>query len=76
MPVDLFQEHQILEIRRRFQFAAQPMTELAGTVVVSVHVVLNQEAGAVRNEPLESRQRRLDVIAFIEPFAQVVQQSR
>src|SRR4051812_34135643 len=37
--VALLQQHQLPEVRRRLQLAPQPAAELAGAVLVGVHVV-------------------------------------
>src|SRR5579862_7679242 len=43
------EQHQVIEIRRRFQRSLQLGAQLAGSVIVSVHVVSNKKMRPLRD---------------------------
>src|SRR5215471_3978623 len=48
--VELAKEHQLVEIGRTFQFALDSMAKRTGSIFVRMHVVFDEEAGALRDQ--------------------------
>ncbi len=72
--VEVPEEHQILEMLRRFQDAPHSPAEFAGLVLERVHVMLDQEPGALGDEFVENRKTGLDVVARVNALADIMQE--
>src|SRR5262249_25854584 len=72
--VELAKQHQVVEVRRGFQRLFEAVAQLAGAVVVRVHVMRDEEARSICNQTVEGLQGRLDVGRRVQSFAHVVQE--